>query len=128
MVTTKKDMAAAQPDDTVLPVQTVETVETVSKQPVVVAQKQEMNRQTLLTIAIVSSVVLFFIGMGLGYMLGAQGNTGRSDRTRMMDDYPRNFNRDNYRRGLYNQNNQTQPSTNNNSNGSTQTTPQTQSN
>jgi hypothetical protein len=45
------------------------TAEQTTHEPVVVRTESKSN-QTALTIAIVSAVVLFFMGLGLGYVLG----------------------------------------------------------
>lgn len=42
--------------------------------PIVVQTEKPTNNQTALTIAIISAVALFFVGFGLGYLLGHSTN------------------------------------------------------
>lgn len=42
--------------------------------PVVVQTEKPKNNQSALTIAIISAVALFFVGLGLGYLLGHSTN------------------------------------------------------
>lgn len=45
--------------------------------PVADKPPKAKNKQTVITLAIVSGVVLFFLGLGLGYMLGHAGTSSR---------------------------------------------------
>lgn len=42
------------------------------------AAKKPLSTQTVITIAIISGVVVFFLGLGLGYMLGHAGTSSRT--------------------------------------------------
>lgn len=46
--------------------------------PGAVKPPKAKNKQTVITLAIVSGVVLFFLGLGLGYMLGHAGTSSRT--------------------------------------------------
>lgn len=58
----------------------------IAAEPVVLAEAKAtkpVNKakasQTIITIAIISGVVLFFLGLGLGYMLGRAGTSSRTN-------------------------------------------------
>lgn len=85
--------------------------------------KTTNKNQTIITIAIISSVVLFFIGLGLGYVLGH--TTADTDRSFEGGTLQRPG--DGGGRRFY-PNSGTNNSTDNSSDSSSSTTPQTQTN
>lgn len=89
--------------------------------------KQGLGRQNIITIAIVSGVILFFGGLGLGYLWGHNTSS-------RFDDRPNNMMNGNFTPGQYNNNGNTRRSSGSSTqqaapNQSTsQTAPQTQTN
>lgn len=123
MATTKKT-TIIESDEPVVEAQPVQVITERSGE----TPSERASRQTILTIAIVSSVVLFFLGLGLGYLLGRSTVTTRGT---MMDGrygpgmmYNNDNNNSSYRRGFYRYDSGQAPTTNNN----TQTAPQSQTN
>lgn len=98
-------------------------------QPVqVVSQSSGMSKQGIITIAIVSGVVLFFFGMGLGYLCG---HNLRDSRYNMMGNQLNREGDDNYggmMRGGYYRGSAQQTTPNSTGTTNNQTAPQTQSN
>jgi|GEM_PF-3916986 len=92
--------------------------------PVVPEPQKPKKSQTILTVAIASAVVLFFAGLGLGYLLGHSALDGDSDFRGGNLQLPGNG--DGGRR--FYPNSGTDDGTNNNSGSSSSTTPQTQTN
>lgn len=62
-------MAAKESEPEVTKTETV-VRQPVAVAPVVVQTEKPKNNQSALTIAIISAVALFFVGLGLGYLLG----------------------------------------------------------
>ena len=119
MATTKKT-TIIETDGEQSSTEETQPVQVIHEQPVV---KAGLNNQTIITIAIVSSVVLFFIGLGLGYLLGNTTTNNRfNNRTAPM---MQGIDQDDMgnRRGMFYQMN---PDSSTNTNG--QTSPRTQSN
>ncbi len=67
-----KDIVEQQPHPEPQVVQTI-------VQPAVVEQSKAKKNQNAITIAIISGVVLFFAGLGLGYLLGHSALDGDRD-------------------------------------------------
>lgn len=93
-------------------------------QPAVVGQSKAKKNQNVITIAIISGVVLFFVGLGLGYLLGHSTLDGDRDFRGGNLQLPGNGDGD---RRFY-PNSGTDDSTNNSGGSSSTTTPQMQTN